>query len=94
MKSYLEGSEEYFPDAAHEALSGDYDNWHLDDHQDLAEMLGDTALLSQVHELKEVVQLFHKISEDYCNFNKLSYELYQDRLSSQRYKNECENEAN
>lgn len=94
VKSYLEGSEEYFPDAAHEALSGDYDNWHLDDHQDLAEMLGDTALLSQVHELKEVVQLFHKISEDYCNFNKLSYELYQDRLSSQRYKNECENEAN
>lgn len=94
VESYLEGNEEYFPDAAYEALSGDYDNWHLDDHQDLAEMLGDTALLSQVHELKEVVQLFHKVSEDYLNFNKLSYELYQDRLSNQRYKNKCKNEAN
>jgi len=93
VESYLEGSEEYFPDAAYEALSGDYDNWHLDDHRDLAEMLGDTDLLSQVDELKKVIQLFHKISEDYCNFHKLSYELYQDRLSNQRYKNECKNEA-
>lgn len=94
VEGYLDGEGEYFPDAAHEALSGDYDNWQLDDHRDLAEMLGDTELLSQVDELKKVIQLFHKISEDYCNFHKFSYELYQDRLSSQRYKNECENEAN
>jgi hypothetical protein len=93
VENYLSGEGEYFTDAPYEALCGDYDNWNFDDLRDLAEMLGDDELLYRVNELNNMVQLFHKIHASYYDFNRMSYELYQDRLSSQRHKKECENEA-
>lgn len=87
VESYLNGEGEYLPDEAYEALSGDYTNWPLDDFRELAEVLGDTEFMCKVEELSNIVELFYKISANYRSFHGISYELYQDRLSKQRYKN-------
>jgi hypothetical protein len=93
VEDYLSGEGEYFTDAPYESLSGYHGNWNFNDLIDLAEILGDTELSYMVSELNKVMQLFHKVSAYYYDLNRISYELYQDRLSSQRYKKECENEA-